>query len=93
MIYNGFCWASWPKNDGEKSKKLDKYRVLAIKHEILVRATSVETLGTISKKRINEVEIKGKMENIRTTALLKSGFLEEDWGTEENCRHSDSSEN
>ena len=54
-----------------------------------------ETLGTVSKnleKRLDELEVSGRIETIQTTALLKSArvfFLK---SPAESCCHSDSSE-
>ena len=55
----------------------------------------IGALGTVTRglvQELEDLEIRGWVETIQTTALLRSArILEESWKLEETCCHSDSS--
>ena len=55
----------------------------------------VGTLGMVPRgleEGLDEMEIRGRIKIIQTTALLKSEYSKESWSPEETSCHSDSSE-
>ena len=65
--------------------------------KVIVIILIVGSLGRIHKKqekRLGELEIRGKIETVHITALLRSQeYLEESWRAEETCCHWDFNDN
>ena len=85
------CCPSWPQNKiGKKSEKKDNYLDLVKELKKLwnVKVTTVVgALGTVTKgfiKGLELLKIKGRVETIQTTALLRSARIlrrvQETWG-------------
>ena len=64
--------------------------------EVTVIPIVISTLGTVTKalvQGLENLEIKGRVEIIQTTSLLRSArILRKSWRLEETCSHSDPSE-
>ena len=85
----------------KESEKIDEYLDLAweLKKQwnmgMTVIPIVVVALGTVQKgveKRLQEIEIRGRIKTIQTTAVLKSARIVKFWRPEETCCHFDSSE-
>ena len=86
----------------KESEKMDKYLNLAreLKELWNMRVTiipiMIDAFGTITKgllKGLEDLEIRGWVETIQTTTLLRTARIQrESWRPEETCSHSNSSE-
>ena len=100
---NELCYLGWPLGKTKKEQKKDKclYLVKELKKPRNINLTMmpvvIGALSTVTEELeqgLEDLEIRGRVGTIQTTALLnRPEYWEEWWRFEETCCHSDSSEN
>ena len=84
LLNCGLCCPGWPPGKTERKQKKDKYPNLARElkklgnMKMMVIPIVIRALGTVTRglvHRLKDLEIRGQVETIQTTALLRSARI------------------